>query len=102
MATGKTKTCTITNDDQTAHLKLVKTVTNDNGGTALPTAWTLTADGTGPHDISGAGGFDQDVNADTYALSESAGPAGYTAGSFDCGAGAVTSVTLALGQRKTC
>jgi len=102
LALGENATCTINNDDQTAHLKLVKTVTNDNGGTALPTAWTLTADGTGTNDISGAGGFDQDVNADTYALSESAGPAGYSAGSFDCGTGAVTSVTLALGESKTC
>ena len=38
-----------------------------------------------PIDYSGAGGFDLDVNAGTYALSESVGPAGYTAGSFDCG-----------------
>ena len=51
-----------------------------------------------PVDYSGAGGFDLDVNAGTYALSESAGPAGYTAGSFDCG----PSVTLALGESKTC
>ena len=33
---GQTKTCTLTNDDNTAHLKLVKTVTNDNGGAAVP------------------------------------------------------------------
>jgi Prealbumin-like fold domain len=99
---GQEKTCTLTNDDQTAHLKLIKHVTNNDGGTAAATAWTLTADGTGSNDHSGAGGFDQDVNADTYALSESTGPAGYTAGSFDCGAGAVTSVTLAVGQSKTC
>ena len=31
------------NDDVAPILTLVKTVTNDNGGTALPTAWTLTA-----------------------------------------------------------
>ena len=37
--------CTINNDDQPATLTLIKTVTNDNGGTALPTAWTLAADG---------------------------------------------------------
>jgi hypothetical protein len=102
LALGESSTCTINNNDNTAHLKLVKTVTNDNGGTAVATDWTLTANGTGTNDISGAGGFDQDVNADTYALSESTGPAGYTAGSFDCGAGPVTSVTLALGESKTC
>ena len=33
-------TCTINNNDQPAQLTLVKTVTNDNGGTAVPTAWT--------------------------------------------------------------
>ncbi len=38
-------TCTINNDDQPAHLTLVKTVTNGNGGTAVPTAWTLSATG---------------------------------------------------------
>ena len=47
-------TCTITNDDQPATLTLVKTVTNDNGGTAVPTDWTLTA--TGPTPISGTTG----------------------------------------------
>ena len=40
---GETKTCMITNNDNTAHLKLVKTVTNDNGGTAV--ADRLDADG---------------------------------------------------------
>ena len=40
-----TTTCTFVNDDQPATLTLVKTVTNDNGGTALPTAWTLAATG---------------------------------------------------------
>ena len=38
LALGQSATCTITNDDQPAQLTLVKTVTNDNGGTALPTA----------------------------------------------------------------
>ncbi len=35
-----TSDCTFVNDDQPAHLTLVKTVTNDNGGSAEPTAWT--------------------------------------------------------------
>ena len=38
-------TCTINNNDQPAELTLVKTVTNDNGGTAVPTDWTLAAAG---------------------------------------------------------
>ena len=48
---GQNATCTINNNDQPATLTLVKTVTNDNGGTAVPTAWTLTA--TGPTTITG-------------------------------------------------
>ena len=65
-------------------LTLVKTVTNDNGGTALPTAWTLT--GTGPTTITGATGSaavtNASVNAGTYTLSESTGPAGYLPGAL--------------------
>ena len=50
---GVTATCTIDNDDQPATLTLVKTVNNDNGGTAVPTAWTLAA-----------GGSDADLGSD--------------------------------------
>ena len=74
---GVSATCTIDNDDQPASLTLVKTVTNDHGGTAAPGAWTLTA--TGPTTITGATGTapvtGAAVNAGTYVLSE-AGPDG--------------------------
>ena len=33
IALGETKTCTVTNDDQAAHLIINKTVINNNGGT---------------------------------------------------------------------
>ena len=42
------------NTDDVPSLELVKQVNNDNGGTALITAWTLSA--AGPTPISGAGG----------------------------------------------
>ncbi len=79
-------TCTFTNTRQT-HLHLIKTVTNDNGGTALVARdWTLKATGTGltPTNLSGTTpvtlgtGF----SADTYTLSEVNGPAHYTAGNW--------------------
>ena len=73
-------------------LTLVKTVTNDNGGTAVPTAWTLDGDRTDPdhrHDRLAAV-TDAPVSAGTYALSESGGPAGYTAGAWSCTAGTLT------------
>ena len=101
--------CTVNNDDQTAHLKLVKTITNNNGGTATVTDWTLTA--TGPttiRGITGTGDVDQDVNAGSYTLSET-GPAGY-AGTWSCvtAAGdpvtvnANNGITVALAQSVTC
>src|SRR5947208_3000786 len=73
---------TTTNHDQPAHLTLVKTVTNDDGGAALPAAWTLSA--TGPSSLSGAGGASGDVKAGSYTLSETAGPNGYLAGAWSC------------------
>ena len=104
---GTVATCTITNTAQQAHLTLVKTVTNDNGGTAVPTAWTLSAAGptTG---ITGATGASTVTNVavspGAYTLAESAGPAGYAAGAWSCTAGTLSgaTVTLALGQNATC
>ncbi|MDH4116000.1 MAG: hypothetical protein OEW30_01245 [Acidimicrobiia bacterium] len=93
LAAGESATCTITNDDDAPSLTLVKEVTNDNGGTAQPGDWTLTAAGYDP----------ASPDAGTYALSES-GPAGYTLTSLTCdnAVGQVTSVTLGLGESVTC
>jgi hypothetical protein len=102
VALNGSATCTINNNDQAAHLTLVKTVTNDNGGTAMPSSFTLSA--AGPTPISGAGGADANVNAGSYSLSETNLP-GYAAGSWSCTGGAFTSpdkIALALGQSATC
>ena len=98
---GESKTCTLTNDDVAAHLKLVKVVTNDNGGKAVAGDFMLSA--AGPTPISGAGGVDKDVSAGTYALSET-GPAGYAASAWVCTGGTQSgsSVTLAAGESATC
>ncbi len=102
---GQSATCTINNDDQPAHLTLVKTVTNDNGGTAVPTAWTLTRPGR--RRSSGATGSAAVTNCAgecraRYALSETGGPAGYTASAWSCVGGTQTgaSIALALGQSR--
>ncbi|MEH6422639.1 hypothetical protein, partial [Pseudomonas sp. CGJS7] len=50
LAGGDNATCTIDNNDQAATLTLVKTVTNDNGGTATVSDFPLTA--TGPSTIT--------------------------------------------------
>src|SRR5439155_18116342 len=84
------------------HLKLVKTVTNDNGGTAKTTDFTLTA--TGPTTISGAGGVEKEVDAGSYTLSETT-LATYTAGSWSCTGGTFTSpdkIALASGDSAVC
>ncbi|WP_394537472.1 hypothetical protein PRJ39_14980 [Lysobacter enzymogenes] len=109
LAGGQNAVCTVTNDDTPATLTLRKSVVNDNGGTAVATAWTLSA--AGPTPISGAHGAaavtDAAVGAGTYTLSESGGPAGYTASAYSCsidGGAAVAgdSVTLANGQSAVC
>lgn len=106
---GQTKTCTITNDDNAPQLHLRKTVTNDNGGTASATDWTLTATGTGgsPTNLSGTTPVDSGstFKADTYALAETGGPSGYTAGAWDCGNATMpdaTHVTVPFGENVTC
>jgi hypothetical protein len=99
---GQTKTCTITNDDQAANLTLTKHVSNTHGGTAVATDWTLTA---GPNGVSGAGGASGAVSAGTYTLSESAGPSGYTAGSWSCTGGTFTApdqIAVANGESASC
>ena len=104
---GGDVTCTITNTAQQAHLTLVKTVTNDNGGTAVPTDWTLTADGpttgiTGP--VGDPAVTDTPVAAGDYQLTEAGGPAGYTASAWSCTGATVTGATvaIALGDDATC
>jgi hypothetical protein len=105
---GTPYTCTITNDDIAPVLHLRKTVTNDNGGTALNTAWTLAAVGTlgSPTNLSGTTPVDSGTSfkADTYTLAESGGPAGYTPSAWVCVGGTQigSTVALALGQSATC
>ena len=79
-------TCTLTNDRDTARLKLVKKI---EGGPAKADDWTLTAKSVAPLDdknISTPGGSGQSevVYAGAeYTLAES-GPGGYTAGDWVC------------------
>lgn len=99
-------TCTFRNvhsPQRHTYLRLVKTVTNDDGGTAIPTDWMLSA--AGPSPLQGAGGVPRtEVVPGAYGLSESAGPGGYTAGAWSCNGGLLTGgvVTLAAGDDVTC
>jgi len=108
---GEDVTCTITNNDNAPSLTLLKTVTNDNGGTAVAADWTLTAAGAlgTPTNLSGTTPVTSGATfkADTYTLGESGGPAGYIASSYSCvkNAGAPVvgnTITMALGDTATC
>lgn len=91
----------------TATLTLVKTITNDNGGTKTVTDFPLTA--TGATTISGVSGTAsvtaQVVNTGTYTLSETI-QTGYTPGSWSCTNGIVVNgsnqITLSSGDVTTC
>ncbi|MBV7249482.1 VWA domain-containing protein [Streptomyces sp. S-2] len=102
-----TNTVTCDEEEDSAHLRLVKKVVNRHGGTATPSDWQLTA--TGPDQLGGPGGAEGEVAPGTYQLAESDGPEGYDASGWSCvgenGPIPVTDedeVTLAAGQRATC
>ena len=89
-----------------ARLTLVNDVINDSGGTATAWDWTLTA--SGPTGFSGSGLFvtsGTDFMAGRYDLSESGGPAGYTASDWVCVGGTqndADTITLGQGESATC
>ena len=106
---GGAVTCTIVNTDDTPTLKLVKTVTNNDGGVAEAKDFTLSA-------VAGAPNDGRDFNSATdtpvfhnvfggtvYTLSES-GLAGYIAGPWSCDGGTQVGATISvpLGGAVTC
>ena len=93
---------------QTGTLTVVKHVVNDDGGTASASDFTMHVR-SGGSDVAGrspfpgaeAPGTTRTLDAGTYTVAESGGPAGYAATvSGDCAPGGT--VTLAAGQSKTC
>jgi hypothetical protein len=91
--------------DIKAALTLVKTVTNDNGGTKTVSDFALTA--TGPNTITGLTGSTavtaRAVDAGSYALTE-ATQAGYTPSSWTCTGGTQSgaNISLASAGSATC
>ncbi len=110
LANNDNLTCTFNDYNYTTSnnptLRLVKTVINTGGGTATAGDWTLTATSiSGSFSDNGASANAHTVSAGvTYVLSES-NIANYTAGSWSCDAGSLTSkntVTFTNGQTATC
>jgi hypothetical protein len=106
LSAGEQVVCTYTNK-KNARLKLVKTVTNDNGGTAAPNDWDLVATGSGGFTELTPAAADATFHNVTigvnYSLSET-GPSGYTQGNFSCDGGTTgtNTVQLAAGDSVTC
>jgi hypothetical protein len=99
VAAGEWKYCTVTNDDIAPKLTVTKLVINDNGGSALPSDFTMLVNGT---DVSlasfpgDAAGVTVEMDAGAFSVSES-GPFGYQPNySADC------SGTINVGEVKSC
>lgn len=98
---GQNVTCTIANDDQPAHLVVIKHVITDNGGTATVSEFAMTINdvtATGGNTFAGSeSGTNKTLTTvGLYNVTES-GPSGYGASySTDC------TGTITLGETKTC
>jgi hypothetical protein len=93
---GVDKTCRITNDDEQAYLTLVKTVVNDNGGSAVADDFARFIDGGAV-----SWGVAVPVNPGGHTASETP-LAGYTASAWGGDCAADGTVSIALGENKTC
>lgn len=101
---GENITCTITNNDIAPTLKLVKVVTNNNGGNKTAADWTLYATGDGGfNDLGNSTTFHSVKAGVVYTLSESL-VTGYDTGSWSCDGGSLSGdqLTLSLNQNVTC
>jgi hypothetical protein len=96
LASGENKVCTITNNDISPTLTLVKTVTNNNGGNNVAADFQGMIDGNNV-----AWSVAVPVNAGAHTASETT-VSGYTPSAWGGDCAANGSVTLALAQNKTC
>jgi hypothetical protein len=97
VSVGATTTCTIINDDIAPTIKVFKTVTNDNGGTAVPTDFSFLLDALTAlvHNVATA------TTAGLHTLSEALF-GGYSASVWGGDCAANGTITLVPGQNATC
>src|SRR5205823_598143 len=99
IALGEIKTCTVTNDDQAAHLTINKVVVNNNGGSLTAANFSGTLSGVtavSGQTWTGASTTLTLTKIGTYSVAENPHP-GYDA-AFSTGC----TGTIALGESKTC
>jgi hypothetical protein len=97
LALGETKTCTITNDDIAPTLKLVKTVTNNNGGTLSANDFPRFIDGNAV-----SWNVAVPVTAGVVHTASETTKAGYTASPWGGDCAANGTITLSVGDAKIC
>ena len=99
IAAGDNRFCTITNDDIPPRLIVTKRVTNDDGGTAIPSDFTLRVD---RREVTS--GVPTEVMADVlYTVGEDdPGPLGYTQVSISEDCAPDGTITLALAEAAEC
>jgi hypothetical protein len=97
VALGQSKTCTLTNNDIAPTLTLVKVVVNDNGGTATVANFQATLDGSnvawGTHTL---------LAGKLYTAGETMLVNGYATAGWTGDCGPDGTITLAVGENKTC
>jgi hypothetical protein len=97
---GDDVTCTITNDDIAPRLIVIKHVINDDGGTAVASAFTIfvTADDPSPASFAGeeVPGTVVTLDAGEYSVTEPLHPGYHVSFSEDC------TGTIGIGETKTC
>jgi DNA/RNA endonuclease YhcR with UshA esterase domain len=99
IALGETRTCTVTNDDQAAHLTINKVVVNNNGGSLTAASFSGTVSGVtaaSGQTWTGASTNLTLTKVGSYSVAENAHP-GYDA-TFSTGC----TGTIALGESRTC
>ncbi|MBI4426269.1 MAG: DUF11 domain-containing protein [Candidatus Kerfeldbacteria bacterium] len=103
---GGAVTCSFTNTRETGTLRVIKTVMNDNGGTATASNFTMHIKQGGVDMVTpfpgSATGTDKILLTGTYQVNESGLPTGYTQTNIVCDGQATSSVTVVAGQTKTC
>ncbi|MDD5039944.1 MAG: SdrD B-like domain-containing protein [Patescibacteria group bacterium] len=97
LAVGDVKSCTITNDDIAPKLKLIKYVTNDDGGTKQVADFPLFINGNGVT----SGQWNTLTAGVPYTASETSDQ-GYTASAWGGDCGRDGTITLQPGDQKTC
>lgn len=95
LALGEDKTCTITNDDRTASINVVKTVVNDDGQTKVVDDFSLFVDG-----VSVSAGDTTIFAPGTYIVTETSDPDYTPAFSGDCDENG--NISLVPGDNKFC